>query len=176
MNKFLSHSLKTLLGIGVTLGSLVIPLNSQQSIVSAQSTTAVVFAPPSNVRSTPNGQILCSVKSVTSINTYGSSNGWYITDVCGRRGYIHHSQIRFETYSESVKNPSCIVSNIRTGQLALRKSPGGESIAGLNNDNLVQYIRGDFPWYYVRVTQGPNRTLNGRTGWVNANYLECLWD
>ncbi|MGI0483602.1 SH3 domain-containing protein, partial [Geminocystis sp. CENA526] len=114
MNKFLSHSLKTLLGTGVTVGFLAIPLNSQQSMVSAQSTTAVVFDPPSNVRSTPNGQILCSVKSVTSINTYGSTNGWYITDVCGRRGYIHHSQIRFETYSESVKNPGCLVTNIRT--------------------------------------------------------------
>jgi len=78
MTNFFSQTLKTLLGISVTLGSLAIPLNSQQSMVSAQTTRAVVFDPPSNVRSTPNGQILCSVNSTTSINTYGSSNGWVI--------------------------------------------------------------------------------------------------
>lgn len=176
MTTFFSLSLKTLLGISVTLGSLAIPLNSQQSMVSAQTTRAVVFDPPSNVRSSPNGKILCSVNQATSINTYGFTNGWYITDVCGRRGYIHNSQIRFETYSESVPNPDCLVTNIKRGQLAVRKSPGGESILGLNNDNMVEYIRGDFPWFYVRVTQGPNRAINGRTGWVNANYLECFWD
>ena len=56
---------------------------------------AIVFAPPSNVRATPNGAIICSVRSVTSINIYGSTNGWYRTDACGSMGYIHHSQIRF---------------------------------------------------------------------------------
>lgn len=176
MTNFSSCYLKTLVGIGITLGTLIIPQNSPRSTVFAQTTRAVVFEPPSNVRVTPNGQILCSVKSVTSINTYGSRNGWYLTDVCGRNGYIHHSQIRFQSTSESVKNPTCLVTNIRTGQLAVRKSPGGESIIGLNNDNVVQYIRGDFPWYYVKVIEGPNQRVNGRMGWVNANYLECFWD
>lgn len=124
MTKFLSHSLKTLLGIGVTFGSLIISQNAPSSRVFAQSARAVVFDPPSNVRVSPNGAVLCSVNSVTSINTYGSTNGWYITDVCGRNGYIHQSQIRFQSTSESVKNPSCLVTNIRTGQLAVRKSPG----------------------------------------------------
>ncbi|WP_017294796.1 SH3 domain-containing protein [Geminocystis herdmanii] len=166
-------SVKTFLKIGITFATLTISQNFSPPKVIAQSARAVVFAPPSNVRVSPNGQVLCSVKSVTSINTYGSTNGWYITDVCGRNGYIHHSQIRFQSTSESVNSSSCFVTNIRAGQLAVRKSPGGESIVGLNNNNLVQYIRGDFPWYYIKVIEGPNRRVNGRTGWVNANYLEC---
>ncbi|WP_246140398.1 hypothetical protein [Euhalothece natronophila] len=66
-----------------------------QSPTSSQG-VARVFDPPSNVRETPNGRIICSVRQVTMIDLYGSpSNGWYQTDVCGPMGYIHHSQIEF---------------------------------------------------------------------------------
>ncbi len=61
----------------------------------SSSGVAVVFAPPSNVRATPNGNIICSVRSVTTIDIYSSIDGWYKTDVCGSMGYIHHSQIHF---------------------------------------------------------------------------------
>lgn len=56
---------------------------------------ALVFDPPSNVRVTPNGAILCSVRSRGSINIYGKDGQWYVTDFCGDRGYIHESQLRF---------------------------------------------------------------------------------
>lgn len=56
---------------------------------------AFVFDPPSNVRATPNGAILCSVRSRGMINVYGKSGQWYLTDFCGDRGYIHESQLRF---------------------------------------------------------------------------------
>ena len=56
---------------------------------------AVVFAPPSNVRVAPNGNILCAVRSRTTIDTYGSIGDWYYTDVCGQMGVIHASQIQF---------------------------------------------------------------------------------
>lgn len=59
--------------------------------------TAVVFDPPSNVRLSPNGKVICSVGAVSNINIYGSTQGWYITDVCGSRGYIHNSQIRLQS-------------------------------------------------------------------------------
>lgn len=55
----------------------------------------LVFDPPSNVRVSPNGAILCSVRSRRSINLLGRQGAWYITDVCGERGYIHQGQIRF---------------------------------------------------------------------------------
>jgi hypothetical protein len=56
---------------------------------------AFVFNPPSNIRTSPNGSILCSVTTPTMINIYNSVNSWYYTDVCGKMGVIHFSQIRF---------------------------------------------------------------------------------
>ena len=56
---------------------------------------ALVFDPPSNIRSSPNGAILCSVRSPVYINVYGRSGQWYTTDFCGSPGYIHQGQLRF---------------------------------------------------------------------------------
>lgn len=54
----------------------------------------VIFAPPSNIRETPNGNIICTIRSIININLLGFQQGWYQTDVCGRLGYIHESQVR----------------------------------------------------------------------------------
>lgn len=56
---------------------------------------ALVFDPPSNVRATPNGPVLCSIRSRQVINVYGKSGRWYETDYCGGNGYIHEAQLRF---------------------------------------------------------------------------------
>lgn len=59
--------------------------------------------------------------------------------------------------------------NIRTGQLAVRFSPGGRSRAGLNNGNTVKWLRdGNNPWVYVRIVDG-SAAVNGVEGWVNSN-------
>ncbi len=62
---------------------------------------AIVFDPPSYVRTTPTptGSILCPVRSVRTINIYESTDGWYKTDACGSPGYIHQSQITFNATS-----------------------------------------------------------------------------
>jgi hypothetical protein len=100
---------------------------------------------------------------------------------------LNFSSVAFATNSSSVtpKNSQqsstliaqqqvCSVVNIQTGQLALRRSPGGEARAGLNNGNAVAFLRrGGTPWAYVRVINGPNSRVNGLEGWVNANYLSC---
>jgi hypothetical protein len=57
---------------------------------------AIVFDPPSNVRESPNGRILCSVREKTTINIYGSTSSWYYTDVCDNMGVIDSSQITFK--------------------------------------------------------------------------------
>jgi len=57
--------------------------------------SAFVFAPPSNVRVVPNGDVLCVVRTPMAINTYGAVGQWYYTDVCGSMGVIHDSQLRF---------------------------------------------------------------------------------
>ncbi len=69
-------------------------------VCSYQTTTqtegAIVFNPPSNIRDTPNGNILCSINHVTPIDIYGSTGDWYYTDACGSMGMIHSSQVRFQ--------------------------------------------------------------------------------
>jgi hypothetical protein len=166
------------LKLSFSLISLKLLLVVQSSPLSAQQAQrAVIFAPPSNVRATPNGRIICSIKAVTTITIYGYNNGWYETDTCGNWGYIHQSQIQIQSnYQPRSSQVYCLVTNIRTGQLALRKAPEGEAIAGLDNNNVVSFVRGEMPWYYVRVIEGPNRRVNNLQGWVNANYLECAWD
>ena len=140
----------------------------------AQSTNkAVVFDPPSNVRAYPNGQIICSVRSATSINVYGYNNGWYRTDYCGQ-GYIHQSQVQLQQQTQAKHSSSfCDVINISQGQLALRFTPNGESRAGLNNGNTVRPLQQQGMWSYVQVFNGPSSQVNGLKGWVNSNYLTC---
>lgn len=70
------------------LGSSAIPSQSEAG-------RAVVFDPPSNVRATPNGAVLCSIRSRQTINVYGKTGQWYETDYCGGNGYIHQGQLRF---------------------------------------------------------------------------------
>lgn len=70
----------------------------------------------------------------------------------------------------------CLVVNIQRGQLAVRSTPGGRAVAGLDNDNSVRFIRQQNKWYYIEVVSGPNSRVNGIRGWVNSEYLECAWD
>ena len=51
-----------------------------------------VFQPPSNVRSSPNGPIQCTIRAKSTINIYSYKGDWAVTDTCGARGYIHKSQ------------------------------------------------------------------------------------
>jgi len=55
---------------------------------------ALVYAPPSNVRTEPNGALLCSVGGLSYINVNGSIGDWHMTDICQGTGFIHRSQIR----------------------------------------------------------------------------------
>jgi hypothetical protein len=70
-------------------------LSTEASRQSAAPGVALVFDPPSNVRVTPNGTIICSVRTRQAINIYGREGQWYVTDYCGGRGYIHEGQVRF---------------------------------------------------------------------------------
>jgi hypothetical protein len=56
---------------------------------------AVVFDPPSNIRVSPNGAILCTLRSRVNIKIYGNQGEWHYTDFCGPMGMIHASQIHF---------------------------------------------------------------------------------
>lgn len=75
-----------------------VPSQSQTQTTSS-SGAAIVFAPPSNVRVSPGGAILCSVRQKKTINIYGTikhTDGvWVYTDVCGTTGVIHSGQLRY---------------------------------------------------------------------------------
>ena len=87
---------------------VVLPVNPAQGAVQPPVTVqgariAYVYAPPSNVRTSPTGPILCVLSQRTNINVYGYAGvtwdgarkvTWYSTDACGSMGVIAHSQIR----------------------------------------------------------------------------------
>ena len=56
----------------------------------------LVYDPPSNVRSSPNGSVQCVISTIQTIWVYGEPrNGWYQTSACeGAAGWINESQIR----------------------------------------------------------------------------------
>lgn len=75
--------------------------NTEKAVGKGRS--AFVYKPPSNVRNSPNGDVLCSIDEPTNITVYdyaGSTyNGtrevkWYYTDACGSMGVIAYSQFR----------------------------------------------------------------------------------
>ncbi|MBD2205429.1 SH3 domain-containing protein [Calothrix sp. FACHB-1219] len=148
------------------------------SVVNIQSgQLALRFSPNGNSRAgLNNGNTVAFLKSgsfpwayVRVIN--GPNNG-----VNGLEGWVNSNYLSCGEISEVRESPQvfCNVTNIQTGQLALRFSPNGKSRAGLNNGNTIQFLRrGNGPWVYVRVMQGPNLAVNGLEGWVNANYLSC---
>lgn len=65
--------------------------------------TASVFAPPSNIRNRPNGEIICTVTKRVSLNVYQQEGEWYYTNLCGG-GYIHKSQISFQSANSDSSN------------------------------------------------------------------------
>ncbi|NJK45795.1 MAG: hypothetical protein HC933_17385 [Pleurocapsa sp. SU_196_0] len=69
--------------------------NSQDSGIS-KTGVAIVFDPPSNVRKSPNEEILCSIREKKTINVYGSTGSWYWTDICGTMEVIDSSQVTFQ--------------------------------------------------------------------------------
>lgn len=56
---------------------------------------AIVFDPPSNVRSAPGGGFLCAIDSRRTIRVGQLQGSWYPTSACGSTGFIHKSQVRF---------------------------------------------------------------------------------
>jgi len=67
---------------------------------------ALVNAPPSNVRESANGEVLCTLTKKASINTFGVAEvayskaedmeiEWYYTDACGKMGVIAATQLTF---------------------------------------------------------------------------------
>jgi serine/threonine protein kinase, bacterial len=69
--------------------------NPKSSSSNSEVAKATIFAPPTNVRESPDGKILCVINRKISINTYGANNSWYKTDVCGVMGVVQAEQLKF---------------------------------------------------------------------------------
>lgn len=60
---------------------------------------AVVHTPPTNIRQSPDGKILCVIKEKKQIIVDGTTNisdkdgEWIMTKACGKPGVVHTSQI-----------------------------------------------------------------------------------
>lgn len=60
---------------------------------------ALVHTPPTNIRESPGGKVICVIREEKLINVNGSTNitdedgEWIRTDACGRPGVVHSSQI-----------------------------------------------------------------------------------
>jgi serine/threonine protein kinase, bacterial len=68
----------------------------QPDFSKSQGVKAITISPPTNIRESPNGKILCSINKILTINTYGASDSWYRTDACGEMGVVHKGQLKFE--------------------------------------------------------------------------------
>lgn len=62
---------------------------------------ATIIDPPTNIRSKPNGTVICVVDKKIKVRILGEldaddgSGLWYVTDTCGRQGVVHSSQLAF---------------------------------------------------------------------------------
>src|SRR5919202_2337284 len=164
-----------------------IPENTRTSgtLIAQQATCNVVNIRTGQlaVRFSPNGKSRAGLDNGNTVVLLrqGSAPWAYVRvidgpsrGVNGLEGWVNSNYLSCGQVSEAPAEVSCTVVNIRTGQLALRFTPNGQSKAGLNNGNTVDFLqRSSGPWAYVRVTEGPNSRVNGMEGWVNSNYLSC---
>lgn len=70
--------------------------NQSQPSQRTRDETWIVYDPPSNVRYSPNGEVLCTIPDKRRVWISGNPvNGWYRTPACeGADGWIHESQIK----------------------------------------------------------------------------------
>jgi hypothetical protein len=68
---------------------------------------------------------------------------------------------------------TCQVGRLRSGQLAVRNSPGGQARAGLDNGDIIEIYKQQGGWSCVRVIRPAGDRLRGIEGWVNSNYVNC---
>lgn len=76
--------------------------SQNQGYPSDNAQTVRVIDPPSNIRATPNGRVICTLPNRMNIQVFDAVGSWYRTNACGQTGYIHSGQIRFQ-YSSTIR-------------------------------------------------------------------------
>jgi serine/threonine protein kinase len=116
--------------------SPVVPAGDREGVQ-----TVTVIDPPSNVRTAPNGSIVCAIPTVADITVFNPNGDWYQTDACGTVGYIHRSQIQF--------------ANAASGQLVtvidppsnIRVQPNGAILCSISSVQSIRVSSASEDWY-----------------------------
>lgn len=142
-------------------------------------TFAIVFDPPSNVRTAPDlsAAVQCTVTTKDrTIMTYATRGAWVETDACGPRGWIHTSQIHTFTQAR-VKHAQ---TSIRTATSASApvacKADGGVRITTRQGNWLATDYCGGLGWISASdVDTGPigRTTSGGAQKLIDASAPSC---
>ncbi|HEY9653617.1 MAG TPA: SH3 domain-containing protein [Coleofasciculaceae cyanobacterium] len=180
----------SVIGLNVPLVAIATPVTAKNSQVTAPIQIAQgLSCSVVNIRTgqlalrfSPNGRVRAGLDNGNTVELLQNGPGvWrYVrvingpnNQVDGLEGWVNSNYLACDETNQAPQI-SCEVINIQTGQLALRFSPNGASKAGLDNGNIVRWLKdGPGIWVYVRVIDGPNGDVNGLEGWVNSNYLSC---
>lgn len=110
-----------------------------------------------------------------------TSNGWYqIRSESGTEGYVDRKHIKKQATPDSSKRSLSTetreISTTRSarvvtngGALQIRTEPNGKIITSVENQSIVEVIKSQGDWYYVRL---PDET----TGFAYSQYLVLLED
>ncbi|AFY37066.1 serine/threonine protein kinase [[Leptolyngbya] sp. PCC 7376] len=111
---------------------------------------AVVFEPPSNVRVSPNGTILCAINNQATINIYDASGDWYETDACGAMGVIHISQIKWQDAQAAAIAPQLSetgVALVFDPPSNIRESPKGNILCAVEAVTHINIFNSSGEWF-----------------------------
>jgi hypothetical protein len=151
------------------------PVSISQHTEDVLTMTASIIDPPSNVRNAPNGAVVCSISTQTTISIYERIGEWYKTDACSSSSFdtlnfIHESQINID---EKTSTTGWGTLHSNDGRINLRTGPGTVNKAagyGVNGDR-VQVLdssqdSGGYSWYKVSFPK------SGAIGWVAAQLIK----
>ena len=121
----------------------------------------VALAEVLNVRSSPWGDILGTIKKGTKVSIVGSSGDWYKISYNGKTGYIHSSYVLKE--GEKAK-PFPGSGYVNTTALNVRRVPSGDILAQLKKGDKINILGVAGDWYKI--------SWNGNEAFVAKRYID----
>ena len=125
-----------------------------------------------NVRTSPWGKVIGSLRTNNKVNITGSSGDWYKISYKGRTAYIHKNYVSTNKLSAG-KTPvkkskssgsSSSYGTVKvSGTLNVRTGPWKSVIGSLRNGNRVKITGSSGDWYKI--------SYKGRTAYIHKNYV-----
>ena len=141
--------------------------NSNQQAVEAQAAgqgagggTGVVMTGVLNVRNSPWGTIIGTVKQGAKLDITGKDGVWYKIKYNGGEGYVHSGYVATQdvpaSASDAYVNTPGTYLNVRTGAW-------GQIIGQLNHGSSIEILGKSGDWYQIKY--------KGKEAYVHANYI-----